>query len=375
MATVTKPMALDETLQATNGKIDTTNSKLQSIADALGNITGQTLDGLTDVNITSPQDGDCLVYDANDSEWKNDASVRDDISKLYSEISDKNLNPYPYTNTTKTQNNVTFVDNGDGTVTVSTNGTASAQTDFSVQTWNVNLFLKSGTYILNGCPAGGSTSTYFLTMGAGIEDIGSGATFTNSLNPGSYGMTIRIKEGTAIPTPITFKPMIRDASIADDTWQPYGSAKIAKRTDLTSIIATGATNITGAQIPYGAYFYLNGVFCRAIADIASNATFTKDTNYIETTVSNDLNGLFFKGKDGQGQVLDATGESYTAPFNGFVNGTITSSNPSSSQASVRINNVTVARSFSSAVFVCFPCAKGTTISTTGTGTFDLYYSR
>lgn len=63
----------------------------------------------------------------------------------------------------------------------------------------------------------------------------------------------------------------------------------AARTDLTSIIATGSTNTTGAQIPNGAYFYLNGVFCRAIADIATNATFTKDTNYVETSVADWLN--------------------------------------------------------------------------------------
>ncbi len=62
----------------------------------------------------------------------------------------------------------------------------------------------------------------------------------------------------------------------------------AKRVDLTSIIATGSTNTTGAQIPNGAFFYLNGVFCRAIADIAANATFTKNTNYVETTVGNVL---------------------------------------------------------------------------------------
>ena len=58
-----------------------------------------------------------------------------------------------------------------------------------------------------------------------------------------------------------------------------------EKTDLTSIIATGSTNTTGAQIPNGAYFYLNGVFCRAIADIAANATFTQNTNYKEMTIS------------------------------------------------------------------------------------------
>lgn len=162
-------------------------------------------------------------------------------------------------------------------------------------------------------------------------------------------------------------------------WQVFASGAQgndnAKRVDLTSIIATGSTNTTGAQIPYGAYFYLNGVFCRAIADIATNATFTKNTNYIETTAGRDLDDLLFKGTDGQGEVITSSGGSYTAPFNGFISGTITSSSSSSNQASVRINGVTFARAFASAVFICFPCPKGAVITTTGTGTFSLWYSK
>ena len=65
----------------------------------------------------------------------------------------------------------------------------------------------------------------------------------------------------------------------------------AEKTDLTSIIATGSTNTTGAQIPNGAYFYLNGVFCRAIADIATSATFTQNTNYKEIAVGDALSQM------------------------------------------------------------------------------------
>lgn len=54
----------------------------------------------------------------------------------------------------------------------------------------------------------------------------------------------------------------------------------ADKTDLTSIIATGATNTTGAPITKGTYFYKDGIECRAIADIATNATFTLNTNYV-----------------------------------------------------------------------------------------------
>lgn len=64
---------------------------------------------------------------------------------------------------------------------------------------------------------------------------------------------------------------------------------------ITSIVAEGSTNTTGAQIPNGAYFYLNGVFCRAIADIATNATFTKNTNYVETNAGVEIETINSNG--------------------------------------------------------------------------------
>lgn len=56
----------------------------------------------------------------------------------------KNLIPYPYAETTKTLNGITFTDNGDGTITA--NGTATAQTDFLV---SQKLTVPEGTYILS----------------------------------------------------------------------------------------------------------------------------------------------------------------------------------------------------------------------------------
>ena len=64
----------------------------------------------------------------------------------------------------------------------------------------------------------------------------------------------------------------------------------AAKTDLTSIIATGTTNATGATITKGTYFYLNGTLVQAKADIASGATFTSGTNY-EAVTAGGLNSL------------------------------------------------------------------------------------
>ena len=46
-------------------------------------------------------------------------------------VSSKNLIPYPYVDTTKTVNGVTFTDNGDGSITV--NGTATELAYFILQ--------------------------------------------------------------------------------------------------------------------------------------------------------------------------------------------------------------------------------------------------
>ena len=71
---------------------------------------------------------------------------------------------------------------------------------------------------------------------------------------------------------------------------PSDTANAAKKADLTSIIATGATNATGATIASGTYFYLNGSLVLAKADIASGASFTENTNY-EAVTAGGLNSL------------------------------------------------------------------------------------
>ena len=64
---------------------------------------------------------------------------------------------------------------------------------------------------------------------------------------------------------------------------PAQLADKAAKADLTSIQATGTTNTTGAAIPAGAYFYLNGILHQAKTQIDQNATFTVNTNCEQVT--------------------------------------------------------------------------------------------
>lgn len=180
--------------------------------------------------------------------FKDDITDLDDATELSDEIAanttlikdtvgwtGKNLNSYPYDHTTKTESGVTFTDNGDGTITV--NGTATADATFLCHfRTNVdpnNLVLPNGKYILSGCPEGGAYNKYVIGAnrthnGAHDSlgyDYGDGVEIT--LNGDDYsadsvdiGIYIQIKNGVTVSN-LVFKPMLRKASIADATFEPY----------------------------------------------------------------------------------------------------------------------------------------------------------
>ena len=141
----------------------------------------------------------------------------------------KNLIPYPYLETTRTANGLTFTDNGDGTITV--NGTATATTVFQIKgrSSGNTLGLEVGTeYTISGCPNGGSGSTYKVDIlkyssTAYATDYGNGASFTYSeATANDVVGQIRIVFYTgATVSNLVFKPMIRLASDTDDTWEKY----------------------------------------------------------------------------------------------------------------------------------------------------------
>lgn len=73
-------------------------------------------------------------------------------------VSGKNLLKYPYNESTKTVNGITFTDNGDGTITA--NGTATANATFLLaQNFG---FEKEGNYFLSGCPSGGGLNSFYI---------------------------------------------------------------------------------------------------------------------------------------------------------------------------------------------------------------------
>lgn len=98
---------------------------------------------------------------------------------------------------------------------------------------------------------------------------------------------------------------------------PAQLADKAAKADLTSIQTTGTTNTTGAAIPAGAYFYLNGVLHRAKEQIGTNVPFTVNTN-CEQVQEGGLNELKAAlddiAFDARFAVVGATGETYAQLF-------------------------------------------------------------
>lgn len=144
----------------------------------------------------------------------------------------RNLIPYPYAETTKTANGVTFTVNSDGSVTV--NGTATARTVFFIVNINKFLRLSQGvSYRVSGCPAGGGDNTFSLT----VQDITYSQTF-NDVGNGESGVT-RFTDYYAFITifadytanNLIFRPMLNIGTTALP-YEPYISDTLSAETPI-----------------------------------------------------------------------------------------------------------------------------------------------
>ena len=135
----------------------------------------------------------------------------------------KNLIPYPYAETTKTVNGITFTDNGDGTITA--NGTATTSAIFYIST---NYTIKKGIYTLSGCPKSDSNTDYILQFATGdwsfkISDFGNGATtqIDNDINLQIF--RIAISNGVTVDN-LVFRPQLELGDTATP-YEPYHGAE------------------------------------------------------------------------------------------------------------------------------------------------------
>lgn len=141
----------------------------------------------------------------------------------------KNLIPYPYYETTHTQGGITFTDLKDGRVMA--NGVHTATVDFIFQFRQQGIILKPGTYKVSGCPKGGSTTSYYITINTFESsdriavDFGNGATFTLDKET-MIGVFAHVRANYTANN-LVFEPMI---SIDGGEYEPY--------TETTATIST-----------------------------------------------------------------------------------------------------------------------------------------
>ena len=129
----------------------------------------------------------------------------------------------------QTINGITFTVNDDGTVLV--NGTATATAQINLVGTRQQLY--KGKYIVSGCPTGGNNKyrinvAYYSLSNAyigGRNDWGNG----NSLNFESEDVLIAVSiiiNANQTVNNLLFEPMIRLATITNDTYEPYKESSI-----------------------------------------------------------------------------------------------------------------------------------------------------
>lgn len=123
-------------------------------------------------------------------------------------------NLLPSTGESETKNGITFTVNADGTVLV--NGTATADVSFTVGVW----IADGRTVRFNGCPTGGSTSTYRMFCTYIGSDTGNGTTFATPNVGSKCDATIRIYNGYTANN-LLFKPML--STKANAAYSPYSN--------------------------------------------------------------------------------------------------------------------------------------------------------
>lgn len=182
------------------------------------------------------------------------------------------------TATTKISNGITFTVNSDKTVNVNGTNDTSANSSLIINRYD----LSPGTYILNGCPSGGASNTYRLAIQEtgsysvlGSIDIGNGSGEFTIDTTTSVQIAIFIQKGLTINN-LLFKPMLREATIADDTYEQYGASP---STDYLSKIE----NLEGENIcpSLNTTRTINGVTFTKNKDgsVTMNGTATAEVNY------------------------------------------------------------------------------------------------
>lgn len=198
----------------------------------------------------------------------------------------KNLNVYPYLNTTNTENGVTWTDNADGTLTA--NGTASEQnvSIFRCSQQGIDMYeflLPPGTYFISGCPAGGAGERYYVTVilsydnwasSETIRDYGLGKSFTLA-KEAKARLHCSVAAGAAVSN-ITFRPQLEKGSAATSFVKGDATGMLWFKTGATSNAPINIDKKNTVMLyPNICQQYINGAWVSKTAKIYSSAKWSE----------------------------------------------------------------------------------------------------
>ena len=178
-----------------------------------------------------------------------------------------------------TINGITFTVNEDGSITA--NGTATDRVNYTLAT-NSNLLVRNGTYILSGCN-GGSQNTYRLqwwTKDVSFYCYDGDTVCTFEQEGSSYNITIAIMSGVTVSN-LTFYPMLRDANILNNIYEPYKENTITLSQPVT---LNGIGEVTDELTPSGV---VNRIGCVDLGTL----TWKAHTNALEGTYYAYVTGM------------------------------------------------------------------------------------
>jgi len=146
----------------------------------------------------------------------NEGYIAQELESVYGV---KNLIPYPYYETTKTINGLTFTVNDDGSITV--NGTSTQETPLILVSSNQQSYIEPGTYKVT-LPEGTQKQflrVYDYTNGGRLWDYNSTGDMVVSQRC-LLGANLIIRGNETLDNKV-FHPMLRPASIQSNEYQPY----------------------------------------------------------------------------------------------------------------------------------------------------------
>jgi len=160
----------------------------------------------------------------------------------------------------------TIITDNDGNVTgISTNGTVSSSIWASAFALP-NLYVTNGElYIITGCPSGGSGSTYVLyttnNKSDNVMDHGNGRQYSATFTGYAY-VRMAIYRGVTVNN-LVFKPMIRLASEADSSFEPYKGKTYTIQLGDTIYggeldVITGGLRVTHGEVDLGTLTWVKG---------------------------------------------------------------------------------------------------------------------